>query len=66
VYNLIADGFPGGISQQLTNLDTGGHFPLEKTTITPSVPRSSHGNKWLNAVNKMMVGLSGSLYRRWL
>ncbi|MGZ0015953.1 hypothetical protein [Yeosuana sp. AK3] len=29
-----------------------------------SVPRINHGNKGLNAVNKMMVGPSESLYRR--
>ena len=36
-------------------------FPLS----TRCVPRINHGNKRLNAVIKMMVGPSESLYRRW-
>ena len=39
---------------------------IPKCPTFHSVPRINHGNKRLNAVNKMMVGPSESLYRRWL
>ncbi|EPR68915.1 hypothetical protein ADICYQ_2301 [Cyclobacterium qasimii M12-11B] len=41
-------------------------FDASKSPTFHSVPRINHGNKRLNALNKMMVGPSGSFYRRWL
>ena len=59
-------GKPVGRVDRLLGKCLFGKFSNFNSRTNHSVPRSSHGNKGLHAVNKMMVGPSESLYRQWL